>query len=177
MVFEHEIRQFTTDTLSATQEHWRGQCESSEDFTGIYQSVFDWAEEHIHYDNSNEEFAYGIFNDGSSPADAIVRVIYSSVGKRWVKMLNMDVSPKLDTSFTTEIPYDDLASIYTATIIGVVRITQTHPTSVVKLYGRSNILLSFLTGFASYFNEAYSNKENIRVGIKGRWLVIEEFEA
>ena len=171
---KEKMRAFDADSLKATCMSWERQIEKNQgDLIPIqYQRVLSWVKDNADYDASRENFAYGIFSDDKKVASAVVDVIYSKSGRKWLKLLDVHLAPEIDLSFSSEKPdMKRIVDIFGAAILGVVRLTERHPTKVTKLYGRSSSLLSFLKRFGAYLND-HGPSDDIGVSIEGRWLVI-----
>lgn len=170
----HELRQFTSASLTATRTAWDAQLRTHRKdlIASEYQRILDWAAGHIRYGGSQHTFAYGIFDKASSEAEAVAEVIYSKAGARWLKLLNLHLCPAVDLSFATQdVDIRRLTSIFAAAVVGAFELTSTsHPTKVLKLYGRSGTLLAFLKGVGTYI-ESNLKVTGIKVSIEGRWLV------
>jgi alpha-N-acetylglucosamine transferase len=172
---EYELRKFTSPTLGDTQKEWDRQIAKDPDeiLRSQYDRIFSWAAGHIDYGNHQlDTFAYGLFHDGKHQADAIVEVSYAKAGRKWLKMLDLHLSPELDAAFYDQtVDLSRMSQLFTAAIFGVLHLTDTaHRADTVKLYGRSGTLLSFLKGVATYINDR-SKTPGLTVAIEGRWLV------
>jgi hypothetical protein len=169
-----ELRKFSATSLDATRTAWQRQLKthSRDLIASEYQRILGWAGCHISYGAAQDTYAYGIFDKNSGEADAVAEVIYSKAGARWLKLLDLHLCPSVDLSFATQdIDIRRLTAIFTAAVIGSMRLTSTaHPTKVLKLYGRSGTLLAFLKGVGTYI-ESNIKVSGIKVSIEGRWLV------
>lgn len=176
MANAYKLKQFDSVSLAATETNWRKQCERHKDeiIRTEYERILKWTAENANYDKDRETFAYGVFEDGSHTAAAIVEVLYPKAGRRWLKQLNLHLTPAKDLSFPTDnIDFEGVANIFGAAVIGVLRLTANHPAKEVKLYGRSGTLLSYLKGLAANL-ENHPALKSVRITMDGRWLVFRE---
>lgn len=169
------LRRFDEDSLKATVAEWQKQLTrmSGAIFPVAYDQVLSWAAKHMDY-AKGENFSYGVFSDGSHAAEGIVDVIYTRTGNKWLKMMNLTLSPEHDVAFSTQsLDFDTLTSLFTAAIVGTFELSLEHKAKVVKLFGRTNVMLAFLTGLAAVMTERLkeSSAPKLKVSIEGRWLV------
>lgn len=175
--FAHELKKFDSTTIAATRAAWVKElaAHKTEVLAAPYQRILDWAAGHIDYaGNGKETFAYGIFAGEAHSADAIVELVYTKSGRKWLKLLDLNLCPSVDLSFTDQnVDIQQLSSIFAAGVTGTVQLTSTaHPAKVTKLYGRSGTLLAFLKGVGTYI-EGNSNVPGLKVSMEGRWLVFQ----
>lgn len=167
-----ELRPFAADSLKKTRSRWEKQLKNADSLAVMpseYSRLMDWAEGHMDYVNG-EEFAYGIFPIDNDVAVAVAEIIYTRRQRRWLKLLNLTLSPQYDVSLSSENPkLSDLMQIFAAAVVGTVHLTAIHASTVTKLYGRSSGMLSFLKGFAGYLE--VQKVDGITATIEGRWLV------
>jgi hypothetical protein len=93
-----------------------------------------------------------------------------------LKMLDITISPALDFSMSSaDIDATrSVVGIFAATVSGVLRMGKDLPARVVKLYGRGQYQLAFLSYFGTEI-ESILSKEGItdlKVALEGRWLVV-----
>lgn len=166
---------FSSQSLTATKKAWDTQIKdlAGELVPSEYQRILEWVGSHVDYGSKTQEsFAYGVFQNEGGPAEAIIEVSYTMLGKKWLKMLDIHLSPAMYIAFTGGADLVRLTDTYAAAVIGTVNLTsKAHPTQTVKLYGRSGTLLAFLKGVGAYI-EQNGGVEGLKVGIEGRWLVI-----
>ena len=171
----YTMNPFTKATLDATKKAWDLQLKKHQEdlLSWEWQRVLEDAASKIDY-SKGDQFAYGIFEDGCDTAEAIVLLVYRKEAKKWLKLLELNLSPSVDLSFSDQtLDIQQLSSIFGAAVIGTIRLTGTaHPTKVTKLYGRSGTLLSFLKGVGAYI-EREAQIKGLRVSIQGRWLVFQ----
>lgn len=173
---KYEFRRFDDRSLSSTEASWKRQLSkhSSEVIPTEYERKLAWAREHATYGKDEEIFAYGVFRDGGLIASAIVDVVYTKAGRKWLKLLDINLTPDLDLSFNSDKPdLDAIGDVFTAAITGVIALGAVHPAKETKLYGRSGTLLSFLKGLGAHLNGDGGKliRGKIEVLMEGRWLV------
>lgn len=169
-----DVRGFDADSLGETRKAWLGQVgKHSEHLSEIeFEKTLDWAAAHLDYDNGEEGLAYGIFSKNGKVAHAVIEVVYAKPGTKWLKMLNLTLSPALFLGFVTDggIDREALTAVYTAAVAGTLKLAGKHPSKTVKLYGRSGSLFTFLQGLAEYLKE-HAPVQDVTVAVEGRWLV------
>jgi len=170
-----ELLPFNKVKLVATRKSWEHQLASHADdvVASAYLRVLDWTEAHTDYTCENGNgIAYGIFESSHHAALAIVQIAYTKSGKKWLKVLDLDLSPALDVAFFEDkLNFDQIGGIFAEAILGSIKLTKTaHPAKVTKLYGRSSSALAFFKGFGAAF-EKFGGESGMDVSIEGRWLV------
>lgn len=173
----YALKQFSQDTLEKTQADWSTFLEDQDMFDLEYKRALDAAAANRDYSRtSDNEFAYGIFLEGSDSAVAIVSMVHRRrVGPEvgWLKMLQVDLAPEFDEVHVQ----GDLErlrvviEIYFAAIIGTVRLGTVHTAKVLKLYGRNAHLLRMLAAVAEKLQQDLADL-NAEICMEGRWLVI-----
>lgn len=176
----HELKAFDAKSLDATAVAWRKELAKHrvEMMPSLHEGKLAWAASHMNYAAADgEALAYGIFADGDPHALAIVDIVYTKTGQKWLKMLDLTLSPSLDLAFNAEsADFSQIYHVFTAAMVGAVRLTKTrHPAKVTKLYGRSGTLLAFLKGFGAYMKQkGHGHNLVFTVSIEGRWLVFRQ---
>lgn len=170
-----ELKQFTEQSLGFTTDSWI----NSSDSLGIpsldYERTLDWSRNNIDYTEGTNSLAYGIFEDGSDGAIAIVEIVYSQrhgVDVGWLKMLSITLGPTLSPS---EVEADaskltQVIDIYAVATVGTIALTSDHKARVVKLYGRNDSLLTMLIALNERLRVVLADKCHTKM--EGRWLVI-----
>jgi hypothetical protein len=172
----YELHPFTRDTLASTELSWKKQLEKHADelLASNYIRILGWAKGHLDYEctNGDSSIAYGIFADGTHHAAAIVEIIYTKRGKKWLKLLDINLSPAFDLSLHSgSFDVTQLSSVFGAAVLGSIKLTATaHPAKVMKLYGRSTSALAFLKGFGIALQQK-EGVQGLEVSVEGRWLV------
>jgi len=170
------LKKFDTAHIDATRKEWERQLSARPELMpSEFLKHIEWIGSHMDYsDGGDDGLAYGVFHKGHSGAVAVVDVVYSRNGTKWLKMLGVNLSPDLFTALTAENPSEqnmtDILSIYGEAITGTIKLTGIHPTNTVKLYGRTGTLLAFLKGIAAYLRENL-DVPGVTVSVEGNWLV------
>lgn len=167
-----ELRPFSRKSLEETRAKWEKQLKShqGEVMPTEYTRLLDWAARNMAYE-TGETFAYGVFPRGEAAAVAIAEILYTRAQRKWLKFLNLTLSPEYDVGLASDAP--DLIAIghvFAAAISGTVGLTRVHKSRVTKLYGRSGTMLSFLKGLSAHLQA--NQIEGVEVTVEGRWLVI-----
>jgi hypothetical protein len=175
--YNYELKPFTNDTMAATRNAWGKEvcAREGEILSTQYERILQWAEDHIDYSGEKSQtFAYGIFGRSAHDADAIVELIYTKSGAKWMKLLDVHLSPSVDFAFAPqEVDLKRLMSIFAAGMDGTVHLASTvHPSNVTKMYGRSGTLLEFLKEVGTVKDN--SALPGLKVSIEGRWLVFRD---
>lgn len=170
-----DVRRFDAESLEETSKAWLEQVEKYSSYLSAvdFEKTLDWASAHMDYDDGEDGLAYGIFSKNSKKAAAIIEVVYTQSGRKWLKMLNLTLSPTLIAGFIASnggVDREALIAVYTAAVVGTLHLAGSHPSKTVKLYGRSGSLFTFLQGLAAYLKE-HSGLQGISVSVDGRWLV------
>ena len=169
-----QLAQFTPESLADTRAYWI-QTAIDLDMSELeYEVNLDWAQSHINYANAGgDAFAYGIFEPGETVASAIVELVYSQrpgpkVGL--LKLLRVIMCPRMAPSQMASAPdvYRQVLDVYAEAIIGTVRLTGSHRSKTVKIFGRNNELLQMLYAL----NERINAQGGVQSRMEGRWLAI-----
>ena len=177
----YELRPFNADTFELTREEWLSGADSSGASSLPYEKTLEWAAKRMKYDepHQGDSLAYGIFpTDNGGGAVAIADIVYTArpgpdVG--WLKMLEVSLSPTIDPSVQQlQSVISMVVGVYLAAITGTLRLTGTHRSRVVKLYGRNENLLTFLTALSTQLTSELQQLglDGLSVRMEGRWLVI-----
>ncbi len=178
-VGEYSIQEFDDARLAATRKAWTKALdqEPAEFNRAVFDRRLNLAEQSRDY-AAGSEFCYGIFKTGNSAASAIVELSYTKQSSRWIKMLNLHLSPSLDLSIDKNSPnFRELAGVFSAAIVGTIKLTGVHKSRVVKLYARTPLLLSFFQFIAEQLPKQFERMNDgagvaLKLSIDGRWLVI-----
>lgn len=125
-------------------------------------------------DRFNEPVFYGILDDNNT-VWALVEIVQSRKGASvWIKMLDITMSPEIETQPDNEGTTTKRLEVFTSALTGIFQLTKTiRRADTVKVYGRTEALVSFLRGMHDSFSVITSlgTISGIRVEIEGRWLV------
>lgn len=170
----YSLQKNTEESIKATETAWKRDLSHSTDiFPGDVWRIIKLLQENSDYTNKKAaSLAYGIYAE-DKVADAVVEIIVSQSGKKWIKMLDCYIRPSIsERAFRKDtVSIEKLIRIYAAAIVGALMLADEHKASLVKVYGRTETLLYILTSVASTIND-----QNIELGVKavveGRWLVV-----
>ena len=159
-------------SLAATKSAW---CKAAVDggaFVPDVEQQIDWAEKHIKL--TENEMAYGIFPQESNIAVGICELCItrpSSKGK-WIKFMRLRLSPAIDLQLFQHKKEGVSTAIgaYIACVLGVFHVKNEHKATTIKVYGRTQQQISFLTLLSAQLE---SRAElSFKSSIEGRWLVL-----
>lgn len=172
---EYNLKEFTSDTLEATERKWNNDLKSSVNvFPGDTWRILKLAKSNSDYKNTEaESLAYGVFCDANDVADSVVEVIISKSKKKVIKLIDCFIRPSLsESAYNKDVDaINKLAGIYTSAIFGTLKLADHHQMPLVKVYGRSEPLLYILAEVAKNVNEAADNV-GLTAKIVDRWLEI-----
>ena len=113
--------------------------------------------------------------DDNQEEMAIVEIILSQNAQSiWVKMIDIHMSPKIETEEDNDINTKKRLDVFRAAIKGIFKLTKNiSGADTVKVYGRTEALISFLRGMHDTLKtfSTLGSINGIRVNIEGRWLV------
>lgn len=161
------LKQFSKESLLTTKDAWRTAA-GEDEFSVECTPIFEWAENHISYIPQADSHAYGVFRNGDAAADAIVEVIETKRGQKGLsKLLRVVVSPSY---WEVDKHREMILDIYTDAIFGTIQLAMRKGVSVVKLYGRTDQLMSILESLHSHIQR--KPIAGVHAAISGRWLVL-----
>jgi hypothetical protein len=169
MHVSYELNQFTKSNLAATKSRWQSVA-GKDEFASEYTVLFDWVNTHKDYSALKaDSLAYGLFAPKSRYASAIVDVVSSKKGKRGItKLLKVYVTPELWDVTTHQ---SQIIDIFAGAIFGTIDLSVKISSDTVKLYGRSDELLSLLHSLHIHLNRS-PKLMSTTVTMQGRWLQI-----
>ena len=172
----YKLSQFNSVTIAATQRAWHNDLENSPNyFPSDAHRMIEFARQNSNYaDNTLSSLAYGVFSGDSQTADSIVEVIITRESRKIVKMLECAIRPTLtEKAFSNdEAVIDKLIAIYCETILGTILIGDHNNANIIKVYGRTNRLLSILRIVARLLKENEISNTMYNASIEGRWLAV-----
>jgi hypothetical protein len=170
-----ELVEFTEKTLGEAKSLWIDKATMRNMPISYIEKTFEWAEKRIDYANANgDSFAYCVIDTTTKECLAIVDIIYSRKNTKsaLLKMITVNISPDFSTvEIEADISrIDAVLDVYSEAIIGTIRLTSTHISSVIKLYGRNDHMILLLSALKERIN---SNVEiELKVVWEGRWLTL-----
>ena len=112
---------------------------------------------------------------------AIIQIVQTKNGSAvWIKMLDIYLSPKIETEPDNEINTKKRLEVFGSALIGIFKLTsQIGRADTVKVYGRTDALITFLRGMHDTFSVLTSlgTISGIEIAIEGRWLVFHALEG
>ena len=110
--------------------------------------------------------------DGEDDCLGLVEVVQSRKGcLTWVKMMDITLCPAIDLKDDDEANTTKRLAVFKTALSGLFKLTQNADT--VKIYGRTDALITFLKGMHDALAVVHSlgTLGDISVSIEGRWLV------
>ncbi|WP_050463292.1 hypothetical protein [Herbaspirillum autotrophicum] len=172
-----ETKEFDEKSWQKTHDSWLSDLDTTQAVSPVevYKALEFAKENAIYNDETKETVAYGIFEGRKTIASAIANLIVSRTGRRFLKVLDVNVRPSIEDGANTENIKDSntVIELYVTAIIGAIELTPKHRASVVKVYGRSASFMQVLKFVATEMpKRAAAGGANFKVSIEGRWLVI-----
>jgi hypothetical protein len=167
-----KFRSFDQASMAATRKAWREDALKGAAFLPDVEQQLDWAEKHIEL--TEHEVAYGVFKDGAQVASAICELCITrpSVRGKWVKFMRLRLRPSIDVQLFEHKPAAGFAAVeaYIACVIGVFHLKNELKATTIKVYGRTQQQISFLT----ILSAALEKRDGLsfKSSIEGRWLVL-----
>lgn len=123
---------------------------------------------------TNEPVHYAV-SDVDGACQALVQIVQSKRGREvWVKMLDIFLSPGIELAPDDESNTQLRLSVFREALKGIFGLTTTSKLAdTVKVYGRTDALVTFLRGMHDSFSVIASlgTLKGVEVSIEGRWLV------
>lgn len=173
-----EFRIFTKEDHSATLEKWEAEATAADLFPNEVQERLCWIDNALQASSKAREFSktlpYGVFQPGNNIAVATCELVLTdkgAAGGRWLKMLRVVLSPEV----TFAVEQEDVTGIqvavnaYKAAVLGSFVERLTHDADTLKLYGRSDGHLKFLSLLMATITQTESK---LSARKEGRWIVI-----
>lgn len=164
--------QFDVESFKATKEAWLEDVSKGEGFAPDVEQLMSWAEKHL--DLIENEIAYGIFHENNPVAVGICELAITKPDQRgkWVKLIRLRLRPMIEGQIFANDP--DALTIavdaYIASALGVYHVKNEHEATTIKVYGRTQEQMRFLTVLAAALKLRDDATFNTR--IDGRWLVL-----
>lgn len=106
---------------------------------------------------------------------ALVEIIQSKKGKEvWIKMMDITLCPELEFSIQDDRNTTERLTVFVTALIGIFSLTKgVTMANTVKVYGRTELLLTFLRGMHDSIKTVteLGTIQGVSVSIEGRWLV------
>lgn len=165
---EYIFKPFNAETLEATKTGWIASSDDS--FPSDVEQTLEWAADHVA--TKDNQMAYGVFNGAEKVAIGISEVVISHPSKKsWVKLLRLRLHPVVEQGIFNNDPdaVTTAISAYVAAVLGVYHVKTVHNASTIKIYGRTQEQVRFLTLLATALK---SQAAEFVASIEGRWLVL-----
>lgn len=165
----YTTEQITDQLLDDTKKSWE-LVVGVDEFTSEYGALFDWLQCHRQYQGANgHSVAYALVQEGQKVASAFIEVVSSPNRGGLTKLLKVFVTPLF---WDVADHQAEVVKLFVMAIRGAVDISNQNGSRTVKIYGRSNSLLSLLHTIHVAMIEDGVADAGISVTIQGRWLVI-----
>lgn len=174
-LIKYELRAFSSALLEETKTIWLTDLEKSENvFPPDFHRVLLSTSQNMNYELRTVLQTYGLFEDGSNVADALVDIQHSPTNKKMVKMLKCVLRPSIHEVYENP-DFDSLrkiTSIFLAAVFGTIDVGMAGDNlDEIRLYGRHSMLLSLLKIVEETLKKtAYSSVYNI--DLKKNWLIM-----
>ncbi|WP_446807939.1 hypothetical protein ACH50O_11530 [Methylomonas sp. 2BW1-5-20] len=152
--------------------------ESNHDvFKAEYTQLFDTITAGKSWGALDERFNVPIYQviEGEDKVWAIVNIVQSRQGSStWIKLMDIYMSPEIDTSTDNEINTTKRLEVFTTALGGIFALTKNvNNANKLKIYGRTDVLVAFLRGMHDVFStiNAIGTIRGVETSIEGRWLV------
>lgn len=123
----------------------------------------------------NKAIHYAFIDDSDGKCHALVQLVQSRRGAAtWVKMLDIFLSPAIEQAPDDEPSTQMRLKVFSEVLKGIFKLTASiRLADTVKVYGRTDALVTFLRGMHDSFSVIASlgTLKGIEVSIEGRWLV------
>lgn len=168
------------DQFEAVKAAWLDMLADAEHevYRADYQQLFGTIESNTSYGDINGRFNipvhYAVI-DAEGVCQALVQIVQSKGGREvWVKMLDIFLSPAIERAPDDEKNTQLRLGVFRESLKGIFHLTGTNKLAdTVKVYGRTDALVTFLRGMHDSFSVIASlgTLRGIEVSIEGRWLV------
>lgn len=167
-----QFRQFDAGTFSATKAGWSKDATQGEAFAPEVEQLMCWAENHLTLHEN--EIAYGIFDADDPIAVGIceLAITQPSTRGKWVKFIRLRLRPTIESLLFSNSPEGLTTAVeaYVASVIGVYHVKNEHEATIIKVYGRTQEQMRFLTLLSVAL--ASRREATFETKIEGRWLVL-----
>lgn len=171
-----KFKAFTTESFQTTSVAWTAEALAGNAFPSDVEQLVSWAADHLK-PIVGKSVVYGIFPENSKVADAICVLVITrhSPRSKWVKMLKVNLRPKIDEALNSVDDSSNSAmrealSIFMHATIGVLKFGELENASTIKVYGRTRQQLDFLRFLGIELEKVKTNP--MQVTLEGRFLVV-----
>lgn len=159
----HELRQFTAERLEVVREQWR-QLAGEDEFDVELAPLFEWCTTHLSPQTGDSQ-ARELHHIDRDQTDAILEVVDN---KRGAKLLKLYLSPEFWAIDTPSVR-TGVARLHATAFVQVIRDGIARGAPLVKIYGRSNLMLSILQDLQTQWASLGTDWD---AAMQGRWLAI-----
>lgn len=166
-----KFKKFTAATIDATEKVWCRSRANHAFFSDVRALIEKVKKLSVYADKTLESYTYGVFEEKTPHALAVIEVIVSKSGRKLIKMIDCVLEPSIEDGAIQSKPeaLQLIPEIYSEAVQGTISLTVDHKVDLVKVYGRSGELLRLLTATAHHINK---KSPHLPVKIQGRWLVV-----
>lgn len=165
------FKPFTPTLMEQTRVAWIAEAEEGKAFLPDVMQAIEWATQHTSL--SDNGMAYGVFETGSDVAVGICEVAISHPSRQaWVKLLRLRLRPRVEDEIFQNKPEGIRSALdaYIKAVIGVYAVKSAHNASTIKVYGRTQEQVKFLTLLTAALQAM--KDLTFQAQIEGRWLVL-----
>lgn len=173
-----EFRKITQQEYEATLAKWTKEAEECDCFPEEVPRKLAFIQEALTppQDSVFRRLAYGLFANDAPVATGVCELVLSnkgSLGGKWIKLMNLVLSPEIDTKMQDEdmVAIDAAVSAYKAAALGAFSVRLEHEADTLKLYARNDQQLRFLMVLLAMIKA--DNSSTLRASRQGKWLVLE----
>lgn len=175
-----KLMQFEHDGFDQIKGAWLEELDPNahEVFLAEYEQLFSLIEDNCAWGDLKSQFNKPVYQsvaDDHGKSWAIVEIVQSKRGSEvWVKMMDITMCPKIEVEQDSGDTASQRLRVFIAALMGIFRLTgDIDRANTVKVYGRTDLLVTFLRGMHSAITTITSlgTIPGITVSIEGRWLV------
>lgn len=162
--------EISDELLEATEQAWKLTA-GADEFASEYLVLFEWLRSHRKYaSDTGESVGYALLEEDLKVASAFFEVVSTTGRGGLTKLLKVYITPQL---WNISDHQREVVKIYSECIKSVVRISRDNHCRNIKIYGRSDAMLSLLRSIHVALQEELDKKpeSGLSVSIEGRWLV------
>lgn len=163
---DHHLRQLTPERLDVVRDRWRA-LSGEDEFEVEMAALFDWCGTHIAPQDGDSQ-ALELYDRDRDETDAILEIVE---GKRGAmsKLLKLFVGPHFWLAEDNQQMRVQIVELHVAAFSQVINAGIAKGAREVKIYGRSNLMLSILKALQAQWP---SEQTGWDAAMAGRWLAI-----
>lgn len=163
---KYDLRQMTNTRLSEVADDWKAAA-GEDEFEVELAAVFDWCATHLS-PKVNDSHAMELVDEATGKTEAVLEVITAHRGLM-SKMLKIYVSPHYWAADSDVELKKDAIALFTAAFILMLRNGIVDGVQEVKIYGRTNEMMTILTALKYELDEKIPGWTTT---LAGRWLSV-----